>query len=137
MFSSYGLFSFGLAGPIAFLYLGFVAIGLVCSGAAIVVRRQASSALTTGNSQALIDSAIAILGFSVLVSILGGTIYVKGVNGIGAILTLVGVFILWPVSGLITVLERGAGRSQLLLGHGLIALLMVSLLLGAWIHGLL
>jgi hypothetical protein len=73
----------------------------------------------------------------VLLSILGGTIYVKGVNGIGAILTLVGVFILWPVGGLITILGRGAGRGQLLVGHGLIALLMASLLLAVWIHGLL
>ena len=70
-FPSDGLFSLGLAGPIALLYFGFVAIGLVCSGAAIVVRREANSELTSGNSQTLIDSAIASLVISVLYRSLG------------------------------------------------------------------
>ena len=68
-------------------------------------------------------------------SIVGGAVYVKGAIGMGAIRTLVGVFILWPVSGLIPMLGRGAGRRLLLAGRGLIALLMVSLLLAVWIHG--
>ena len=50
------------------------------------------------------------------------------------LLAVVGVFILWPLSAAFGLRGRGAGREPLMVGHGLIAVLMVVLLLSILVH---
>jgi hypothetical protein len=135
MFSD-GLFSVGLAGPLLILFLGFLAFGLLFSGASVVVRLRADSEFTAGKSQRKIDWAIAILVISSLLSILGGYLYhnSSAETGTGMMLFIVGIFLLWPVSAILTIRGRGAGRRVLLVGHGLIALLIAVLLLSVIIY---
>jgi hypothetical protein len=134
MFSG-GVFSLGLAGPLLLLFMGPMAIGLMFSGAAILVRLRADSELTAGESQPRIDSAIAILAISVALSILGAIIYHTLDDGAGMVLVIVGIFLLWPVSAVLAIRGRGVGRSVLLMGHGLIALWLAVILLTVLIHG--
>jgi hypothetical protein len=131
MWFSDGWFSVGLAGPLALLFLGFLAIGLLFSGASIVVRQRADYELTAGKSQRKIDWAIAILVVSNLLSILGGYLYhnSSAETGAGMMLFIFAIFLLWPVSAILTLRGRGAGRKVLLVGHGLIALLISVVLL--------
>lgn len=133
MFSD-GLFSVGLAGPLFLLFLGFLAIGIPFSSAAIVVRLRADSELTAGKLQRKIDWAIASLAISGVLPILGGVLSHYGFFGTGMILAGVGILLLWPASAVLVVRGRGAGREALLVGHGLIALLVVVLFLSVLIH---
>jgi hypothetical protein len=134
MFSN-GLFSLGLAGPLLLLFLGPAAIGLMFSGAAIVVRLRADSEHAAGESQPQIDLAITFLAISVALSILGAIIYQNWDDGIGSMLAIAGIFLLWPVSAALAIRGRGVGRSVLLVGHGLIALWLVAIFLSILIHG--
>ena len=131
MWFSDGWFSVGLVGPLALLFLGFLAIGLLFSGASIVVRRRPDSEPAAARSQRKIDWAIAILVVSNLSSILGGYIYHNSAaeTGTGMMFVIFGMFLLWPVSAILTLRGRGAGRKVLLVGHGLIALLISVVLL--------
>jgi hypothetical protein len=136
MFSS-SLFSLGLILPLLLLFVGHVAIGLLISGVAIVVRLKADSKLMVEKSQRKIDWAIAILTASVISSVLGASlVHIESEIGVAIGLVVVGWFLLWPASALLTICGKGVGRLQLLFGHGLIALLMVSLLLAVWNHRL-
>ena len=130
MFSS-SLFALGLILPLLLLFVGHVAIGLLFSGAAIVARFQADSEPAAARSQRKIDWAIAILVVSNLSSILGGYIYHNSAaeTGTGMMFVIFGIFLLWPVSAILTLRGRGAGRKVLLVGHGLIALLISVVLL--------
>ena len=132
MFSN-GLFSLGLILPLLLLFVGNVAIGVLFSGAAIVVRIRDSSSLAARASQRKIDWAIAILASSELLSIVGASLlHIDAGLAIG--LLLVGFFLLWPISAVLAIWGRGTGRRVLLLGHALIALLVAVLLLSTWIH---
>jgi hypothetical protein len=131
-----GLFSLGLAGPLLVLVLGHLAIGLLFSGAAIVHRLRSGSEPAAAGPQRKIDWAIAILAASGILSIVGATFFHFG-SEVGIWLFVVGLLFLWPVSAVLAIVGRGVGRVQLFVGHGLIALLVVSLVLAVWIHGLL
>jgi hypothetical protein len=134
MFSS-SLFSLGLILPLLLLFVGHVAIGLLFSGAAIVARFQADSEPAAARSRRRVDWAIAILAASVLSSILGAClVHIENKLVIAECLIIVGWFFLWPVSAVLTVWGRGVARRALLVGHGLIALLLVGLLICVWIH---
>jgi hypothetical protein len=135
MFSN-SLFSLGLILPLLLLFLGHVVIGLLFSGAAIVVRLRADSSLAARASQAKIDWAIAILASSELLQILGASLlHIETKQGIGIGLLAIGMFLLWPISALLAIWGLGAGRRALLIGHGLIALLVAVLLLSVLLHG--
>jgi hypothetical protein len=134
MFSS-SLFALGLILPLLLLFVGHVAIGLLFSGAAIVARFQADSEPAAARSQRKIDWAIAILAASVLSSILGAClVHIENKLVIAECLIIVGWFFLWPVSAVLAVEGRGVARRTLLVGHGLIALLLVGLLICVCIH---
>jgi hypothetical protein len=136
MFSG-GLFALGEAGPLLFLFLGPSVIGLLFSGAAIFVRLRADSEATAGETQPKIDTAIAVFAISGLLSILGLILNRYWVDtGTGMMLAIVGIFLLLPVSAVLAIRGRGAGREVLLVGHGLVALLVSVLLLSILIHGL-
>ena len=134
MFSD-SLFALGWAGPLLVLFLLFLVIGLPCSGAAIVVRIEADSEATAGKLQRKIDWAIAILAISGLLPILGGVLVHYGFHGTGMILASFGIFLLWPVSGVLAIRGRGAGRRVLLVGHGLRGHSVGILLLIVLVHG--
>jgi hypothetical protein len=89
------------------------------------------------NPQLKIDWALGILATSGLLPILGFVSYYfcLGSWTTWMIPTMIAIFLLWPVSAVLAIWGTGVGRLQLLVGHGLIALLMASLLLTAWIHG--
>jgi hypothetical protein len=127
--SGNGIFSLGFAGPLILLFLGFVAIGLSFSGGAVVVRQRADSEHMAGKSQTKIDISIAILAISALLPIFAGVISHFGAYGAGIILAVIGPFLFWPVSAVLAIRGKGAGRRVLLVGHGLIALLVAVLLL--------
>ena len=131
-----GFFSYGYAAPLLLLFAGTVVIGLLSSVAAIAVRLRAGSEFTTGESQSQIDTSIVILVISSLLSILGAFLYhnSSAETGIGMMLIIVGICLLWPVSAVLTFRGRGAGREVLLAGHGLIAFLVAVLLLSVIIH---
>jgi hypothetical protein len=129
-----GISSFGLTAPLillflALLFIGFVAIGLSFSGAVIVVRLRANSELMAEKSQAKINVSIAILAVSALLPILAGFLSHYGAYGTGIILAAIGPFLLWPVSAVLAIRGRGAGRRILLVGHGLIAVMVALLIL--------
>ena len=132
--SGNGIFSLGLIGPMLLLFVGPVAIGLLFSGLAIFVRLRATSELSSGESQSQIDSSIAVLTISVLLSVGGVIIFRNGMYGTGTMLAIAGMFLLWPVSAVLAVRGRGVGRSVLLIGHSLIALFVIVLLLSVLIH---
>jgi len=100
-----------------------------------VVRLRADSEHAAGESQPQIDLAITFLAISVALSILGAIIYQNWDDGIGSMLAIAGIFLLWPVSAALAILGRGVGRSVLLVGHGLIALWLVAIFLSILIHG--
>jgi hypothetical protein len=131
-----GFFSYGNADPLLLLLAGFVVVGLLAAVAAIAIRLSADSELTTGESQPQVDSSIALLVISVLLSIIGAVLYhySPAESGIAMVFIIVGIFLLWPVSALLAVRGRGSGREALLVGHGLIALLVLVLLLSILIH---
>jgi hypothetical protein len=122
------IYSVGLAGPLLLLFIGFLVIGLLFSGAAIVVRLRADTELNAEKSQRKIDWAIAILAISGVLPILGGVLSHYGFPGRGMILAIVGTLLLWPTSVVLTVWGRGAGRNILLVGHALIPLLAAVLI---------
>lgn len=128
------LFSLGLITPLLLLFAGYVAIGVLFAVAATIARLRAVPDLKVRNSQLKIDLAIVILASSELLAILGGSILHKDMTT-GLRLVGVGMFLLWPVSALLALWGRGAGRRVLLVGHGLIALLATVLFLIVWIHG--
>jgi hypothetical protein len=147
MMGGNGIFSLGLIGPLILFFLGHAASGLLFSGAATIVRFRADSEPAAAGSQRKIDWAIAILVASVLLSILGSSLvrdaFIRDAYarsplqyeiGTGNNLVIVAWFILWPVSAALTIWGSGAGRRLLLVGHGLIASLLVSLLVGPVIY---
>jgi hypothetical protein len=100
-----------------------------------VARFQADSEPAAARSQRKIDWAIAILAASVLSSILGAClVHIENKLVIAECLIIVGWFFLWPVSAVLAVEGRGVARRTLLVGHGLIALLLVGLLICVCIH---
>ena len=99
-----------------------------------MARFQADSEPAAARSQRKIDWAIAILAASVLSSILGAClVHIENKLVIAECLIIVGWFFLWPVSAVLAVRGRVARRT-LLVGHGLIALLLVGLLICVCIH---
>ena len=133
--SSYGLFSFGLTGPLILFVLGHVAIGFLFSGAAIVVRLRADSEFARRESRIRINWAIVTLAVSSLLTIVGAVFFHNADTRIGMIIAAVGVFFVWPVSTAFAILGRGAGRSVLLIGDAMIAILLIFTLLSIWIYG--
>jgi hypothetical protein len=131
-----GFFSYGNAAPLLLLFVGLVVVGLLAAIAAIAIRLTADSELTRGESQPQIDSSIAILAISVLLSTIGAILYhySPAESGIAIMFIIVGIFLLWPVSVVLAVRGRGSGREALLVGHGLIALLVLVLLLSILIY---
>src|ERR1700733_13264756 len=111
-----GFFSYGNADPLLLLLAGFVVVGLLAAVAAIAIRLSADSELTTGESQPQVDSSIALLVISVLLSIIGAVLYhySPAESGIAMVFIIVGIFLLWPVSALLAVRGRGSGREALL-----------------------
>lgn len=129
-----GIFSLGLVGPLILLFLGHVLIGLLSSGTAIVLRLRASSELTARKSQSKVSWAIATLIGSELLSILGGRLLHWDIR-LGARLLVVGLFLVWPVSGVLTIFGKGPGRRVMLVGHSVILLWIVLIFLLIWAHG--
>jgi hypothetical protein len=135
MMAGNGIFSLGLFGPLILLFLGFVTMGLLFSGVAIVVRLRADSEKAARGKQSKIDSAIAILAGSAVLFICGVSIlHIEAEFNIGILLVAVGLFLLWPLSAILAILGRGAGRKVLLVGHGLIAAWVSLLLLIVLVH---
>jgi len=133
--SGNGIFSMGLAGPLILLVLGQVAIGLLFSGAAIVATLRADSELRAGKSLTKTKVSIVILVVSALLPILAGALSRYGAYyGAATILALIGPLLLWPLSAVLAIWGRGAGRRVLLVGHGLIAAWVSLLLLIILIH---
>ena len=100
-----------------------------------MARFQADSEPAAARSQRKIDWAIPILAASVLSSILGAClVHIENKLVIAECLIIVGWFFLWPVSAVLAVEGRGVARRTLLVGHGLIALLLVGLLICVCIH---
>ena len=129
-----GISSLGITTPLillilALLLLGFVAIGLSFSGAASVARLRGNSGLTADKSQAKIDFATAILAISALLPVLAGVLSRLGAYAAGLVLAPIGPLLLWPVSAVLAIRGRGAGRRVLLMGHRLLALLVALLIL--------
>jgi hypothetical protein len=138
MFQGGGFFAFSNAGPLLLLFFGAVVIGAFTSAAAILIRLRADSELTSGESQQQIDTSIIILVISSVLSIVGAYLYHWTTEyGTGMLLAIVGIFLLWPLSAVFGFRGRGAGREVLVVGHGLIAVLMVMLLLCILVHSLL
>jgi hypothetical protein len=131
MFSG-SLFSLGIILPLLLLFIGHVAIALLFSTSAFVVRLRADSELTAGASQRKIDWAIAILAGSALLSVVGATLIHLNAQ-LGIELFGAGLFLLWPLSAVLSVWGRGTGREPLLVGHGLIALSLIGFLICVWI----
>jgi hypothetical protein len=129
-----GISSFYFTGPLillflAILFLGFVVIGLSFSGAVLVARVRADSELTAGKSQAKIDLSAVILAFSALLPILAGVLSRYGAYRAGIILAATGPLLLWPFSAVLALRGAGVGRRVLLVGHRLIAVVVVLLIL--------
>jgi len=129
------LFSLGLFGPLLYLILGFVAIGLFFSGAVIVARCRSGYGLHVEQSQRKIDWGTAILAVSALLPMLAGILYHYAAYRVGTMLAAIGLLLLWPVSVALAIFGRGTGRRALLAAHGLIAFWMAVILLIIWIHG--
>jgi hypothetical protein len=127
--SGNGIFTLGLLGPLALLYVGQVVIGLLFSGMVIIERLRADTEQLSGQSQSKVDSSIAVLVISELLSICGGIVFHNGEYGTGMNLALIGIFLLWPVSAVLAILGKGAGRRVLLVGHALIALWIIFIFL--------
>jgi hypothetical protein len=122
-----GMSSLGLTAPLillflAILFMGFVATGLFFSGAAIVVRLRPDSEATSGKTPPQIYASIAVLAVSALLPILAGFLSHYGAYRAEIMLTAIGPFLLWPISVMLAIRGRGAGRRILLVGHRLIAL---------------
>ena len=129
------IFALGLIVPLALFLVGHLLIGLLFSVIAIVVRFQARSRPVTVGSQRKVDWAIVFFAASVLSSMLGASLlHIERDLGIAERLVIVG-WLLWPVSGVLTIAGKGAGRGPLLVGHGVIAFLLIGLLIALWIHG--
>jgi hypothetical protein len=130
---SNGLFALGFAGPLILFWLGHAVIGITFAVAAILTRRRANPRAKNIGRPDRILWAIAILACAELASILGASfLHVDG--QIGAIIVAIGLFVLWPVSAILSLLGRGAtGQKVLLLGHGLIAFGTCVLLLAWWL----
>jgi len=132
---SHGLFSLGLILPFILLFLGFVTIGFSFSGVAIAVRLQADSESTAGKLQSKIDLSIAILAVSALMPILAIVLSHYGAYyNAGIVLAMIGLLMLWPVSAMLAIRGRGAGRMVLLVGHGLIAIWIVVIVVSILIN---
>jgi hypothetical protein len=129
-----GIFSMGLIGPLLLLFVGPVGIGLICSVVAIVMRLRADSEFSSGESQPQIDTSIALLAISTLLSVCALMPSRGAVFGAGTTLAIVGTFLLWPVSAVLAIRGRGVGRKVLLVGHGLIAAWLLVLVLSILIH---
>jgi hypothetical protein len=134
MMAGNGIFSLGLIAPLLLLFVGPVGIGLLCSVVAIVVRRRADSELSSGESQSQIDTSIALLAISALLSACSLIPTRDAVFGTGTTLAIIGMFLLWPVSAVLAIRGRGVGRKVLLVGHGLIAVWVLVLVLSILIH---
>ena len=98
------------------------------------VRLRGDSELTAGESQSEIDAAIGIFVISLVLSIFGAFLYHHGLDGIGQLLVIVGIFLMWPISAFLSVRGKGVGRNELLVGHALIGLWMAILLFAILIH---
>lgn len=114
---------------LALLLLGFVTIGLSFSGATIVARRRGNSEFTAEESHAKIDMSTALLAVSALLPLLAGVLSRFGASTAGLMLLPIGPLLLWPISAVLAIRGKGAGRRVLLVGHGLIALLVALLIL--------
>jgi hypothetical protein len=114
---------------LAFLLLGFVAIGLSFSAATIVATRRGNSEFTAGQSHAEIDVSTAFLAVSALLPLLAGVLSRFGASTAALMLLPIGPLLLWPISAVLAIRGKGAGRRVLLVGHGLIALLVALLIL--------
>lgn len=132
--SGNGIFSLGLLVPLLLLFVGPVGIGIFCSVAAIVVRLRADPELSSGESQSQIDTSIALLAVSALLSVCAVIPFGDQPLGMGTTLAIVGMFLLWPVSAVLAIRGRGVGRKELLVGHGIIAAWLSLLLLTILIH---
>jgi hypothetical protein len=133
MFSN-GLFSLGLIFPLLLLFIGHVAIGLLFSGAAIVVKLRTNFGLAARQSQWKIDWAIVILVSSELSLIIGTSLLHEDVS-LGIRFVGAGLFVLWPISAVLVVFGSGVGRRVLLVGQVLITLWVAVVLLIIWAHG--
>jgi hypothetical protein len=128
-----GLFSLGFAGPLILFWVGHAVIGLAFSGVATRARLRTEPRSKEVGQQGRILWAIAILACAELTSILGASL-LHFDSQIGGIIVAFGLFVLWPISAILSLLGRGAvGQKVLLLGHGLIALGTCALLLAWWL----
>lgn len=128
MFSN-GLFSLGLIGPLIYLFLGFVVIGLSFGAGAIAVRWRETPEPTSRVPQLRIDLSAVILAISALLPIIAVFLYHGGFQREGIITPFLGMFLLWPVSAVFAISGKGAGRKLLLVAHGLIALWVFAFLM--------
>ena len=114
---------------LALLLMGFVGIGLSFSGATIIARRRGNSEFTAEKSRAKIDTSTSLLAVSALLPLFAGALSRFGASTAALMLLPIGPLLLWPISAVFAIRGRGAGRRVLLVGHGLIALLVASLIL--------
>jgi hypothetical protein len=133
---SNGLFSLGMVGPIGLLCLGMPAFELMLWGIVLVVRVQMGSKLRPEKRNVNLEWAIRTLVVSSLFPVLGFICEYNGYYLYFLILSEMGIFLLWPISAVLTILGKGVGRRLLLGGHGIIALFVLALFLSVRSHGL-
>lgn len=132
--SGEGIFSLGLIGPMAILFLGFQLIGVPFAIVAIATIARAKNK-NSGKSHPTIDLSLRVFILSLALSIVGWILVRYGAFFWGPALAIFAIFLLWPISALLAL--RGgarAGRRILLVGHGLIAILVSLLLSSVLIH---
>ena len=129
------LFALGLVGPLLLLVVGFIIMGLLFSGAALMSRCRSGFTNTGKKGEWTMNWAIRALAGAAVAPILAGVISHFGAQGTALGLTVLSFVALWPASIVLTFLADGAGRGLLLFGHGLIALWVIVIISLICIHG--
>jgi len=135
MFSN-DLFSLGLTGPIVLLCLGVPTVELLFAGIVIVVRSRLGSKMLLSNADSNSLWAIRVLVISGLFPIFGLTCEVFGFYRSSELLTEIGIFVLWPLSAVLTIVGKGVGRRAILGGHGIIAAILFAIFWSVKSHGM-
>jgi hypothetical protein len=111
-------------------------IELLFSGVVIVVRGRRDFKFKLEKTNSNLERAIRTLVVSGLFPVLGLICEMCGFFRSFLIFTEIGIFILWPISAVLTILGKGVGRRLLLGGHGTIASFLFAIFWSVRSHGL-